>query len=344
MSEKREMSVNIDKSMLEDSVEDMDDIVIDGLDVEDDFQGTEDDVEEDGYYLDEEEEGEVLTDEEGESLDEEEGEGTPLSSLFIEYLKDNGVEIPEGVSTYEDLVYRLLNKPKEEEADDDVKIIKEIGLDNYLREHLFGQKELTEKIEQINSFGEAELLYEYFRTLGYDEDKINDKVNRILSRSKDYVEAYVSDVKEELVSRAKKEVEFTVRDRLEKILSETKEQSKAVEEAYASFVREVDKVLPSFNRFLDFEVDDSRKKELRRFVTEMNEQGYTHFESFVQQPENLVKTAYMALYFDDIINSVYKKGYIEAQRKLLKDTTVPQQGKGKGNGGNSLNLNVMNEY
>lgn len=274
--------------------------------------------------------------------------GSPISKDFIDYLKEFEVEVPDGVTTYEDLVVELINKQRINSSPDDevmqmAKAIAEVGPETFLREYYLGTKEFDEQLSQLESLDDYSLIKSYFVAQGYEDKEAEEKTLRISKRGDEYMRSFREDIMDDIRSAIEKKKQEVLNERLSKIKESASDDSFVKE--YTGFRDEIASTIDSFEGFEFLPLNESRKKELFDFVTGMDEDGYTFFEKYIQDPKNLLTLAYISMYWDDFMTSLinhYTNGVKEEVFETIRD--VRDETKRRAIKPGTVSRSVMDEY
>jgi hypothetical protein len=275
-------------------------------------------------------------------------EGVPISEDFINYLKEYQVEIPEGVTTYEDLVIELVNKQRlnseiDNETIEVAKLINSVGLDNFIRDYYLGTKELDEQLAQMEQLDDYSVIKAYFIAQGYQEDEAEAKAVRISQRGEEYMKTFRQDIMEDVRKAVEAKKQEIINERLEKLKSQSQENPFL--EEYNSFREQISTTINEFEGFDFFPLNDKRKKELFDFVTALDKDGYTYFEKYIQDPKNLLTLAYISMNWDDFMTSLinhYTNGVKEEIFQTIRD--VRDETKSRALKPGLISKSIMDEY
>lgn len=277
-------------------------------------------------------------------------------SSKIKFENEDGIE--EEVS-WEDLsnedrlnIINSVNESPETDLDDS-----EIQLINQIRSSNMTPKEYLEYVQQsgVNSYVQNSQQPMY-STDQYTDDELF--AMDLIARMGDNI---TDDEVQEALERAKAN-ETLFQKQIGAIRSEYKrqeeeinkqaqlEQEQQAQEQYNQFAQSVVDQINNFTEFqgYDLNLEESDMQELYDFITGVDAAGNNHFAKALADPKVLVRTAYLALngqqminditdYFQKEITSVrkesYKRGLEDAQKKSKSDVIYKQK-----------NINTSNNY
>lgn len=203
------------------------------------------------------------------------------------------------------------------------------------------QQQIQQPVYEIDNYSDDE-LYVADLMSKLPEDITDEEIQQLLDKAKENEDLY------------KKQVDG-LRNQYKALEENQKAQKQAEEqslrqEQFNQYAEVIGNSINSFTQYGDLEVNmtPQDKDELYEFILGQDGAGVNHFYKALNNPDTLVKAAWMTLYGDDIINSIsdyYKKQIQQVSRqsyqKGLNDTkgqksqvvvTKPSKQKSSSNG------------